>query len=489
MQHPTRRACAILCIPLLLLSILPRVATARDDPAAPLLRTASDLRGTDAPRRRQALESLVALGADAVPYLLGKARDGATQERQLAAQALGRIGDPKAEAVLLEMARGADPFAAGAAKRALADLYAQMPPDALAERLAQTGDENIVLGALYAAYLQVTRDGAEGLPAVVEAGVRPWARRSGAFRIPALETLAYGREGESAAALVEALQAKEADVLLAALRALQRMKPSGSGAQVEPLTRHENAAVMLEAFATLDLLNYRGVEDAYVQFLTHPNPQLRLRAVELLSTSLLQRETAVGGAGRVGVGGGARATPFDALLDVTQDPEPMVRLAAVRVLMELGDPTAGHTLARLIGEGGDEHPQVRAAAAVALARLGQPGWRTPLSRDARNTAPDRKAIRIDAIRAFGMIADPQDMRVLLDALDDPDPEVAAVAAVSLGALGDRGAGRHLYRKLRTGQPAVSRQAREALRVLFGSDPGADPAHWPTWGARQGLAEE
>lgn len=493
MRYPRHRVYSILCFLLLLsAAVHAPTAAAQEERAAALLDTASNLRGIDAPRRQQALNDLVALGDAAVPFLLAKAQHGATQERQLAAQALGLIGNPEAEAVLLDVAGGEDPFAAASAKRALAELYTRLPPEALAARLGQTGDENAVLGALYGMYLLATR--AEGdtvvLDETVEAGIRHWAQRPGKFQVPAIETLAYGRSAESATVLIDVLQSPDPEVILAALRALQRMKPSGSGARVEPLTRHAHPEVMLEAFATLDLLNYLGVEDAYVQFLTHPDPRLRIRAVGLLAQTLPQRETAVAGVGRVGAGGGGRrGSGFDALLDVTQDPEPPVRLAAVRVLMELGDPTAGHTLARLIGDGGDEHPQVRAAAAVALARLGQPGWRTPLARDARNRDPARKAIRIDAIRAFGMIADPQDLRVLLDALDDPDPEVSSVAAVSLGALGERGAGRHLFRKLRSDQPVVSRHAREALRTIFGSDPGADPAYWPVWGERQGLAGE
>ncbi|MCK6529410.1 HEAT repeat domain-containing protein [Myxococcota bacterium] len=116
------------------------------------------------------------------------------------------------------------------------------------------------------------------------------------------------------------------------------------------------------------------------------------------------------------------------------------RLAAATALGDLRDPAAAADLAAALA---DPALAVRICAADALAALGP---RAPFDALARalersgEPAGGRDPLRTHLVAALGATGDPRALGPLVEALDDPDPEVRAAALRSLPSLA-RGAGR------------------------------------------------
>ena len=132
------------------------------------------------------------------------------------------------------------------------------------------------------------------------------------------------------------------------------------------------------------------------------------------------------------------------------DPDPRVRRAAVRWLGQLKDAAAAPVLTKRLG---DPDEAVRAAAASALARVGAPN----LGELARVALADRAlAVRLGGVE---LAAAAHDHATLTSLANDPDPIIAAEAAIAGGGSGGPAAARAIERA--AAAPAWSTRAGAA----------------------------
>jgi hypothetical protein len=191
--------------------------------------------GAPVEERGPVLAALAALGIVATPYLVELLRDASTERRRLAAQLLGRTGDPAAFLPLAERALDADRAAADAALDALARHRGHQDFRPVLERLRREllGGDGELAGRA-ARSLARLGDG-HAVPLLIQAieGADPL----GAAAVAALEALTCRRHGRDAGRwigwwkehgarprlewLLEALEDDEREVRVAAAEALR----------------------------------------------------------------------------------------------------------------------------------------------------------------------------------------------------------------------------------------------------------------------------
>lgn len=247
----------------------------------------------------------------------------------------------------------------------------------------------------------------------------------------ALSLAADGRFAEAYAALtaagadrdVEALQALARATLArgidsddvferwAAMRAARRLaEPALAGPalrQLESDGRYEQA-LALEILATAAPRRSRA---AFVTALDSPHRTVRLRALRALRDAE-QREALVG---RVAVLAG-------------EDPDPDVRVVAVRTLREWNAFEAMPTLRRAVD---DPVPAVRQEAVTALVRLGDAQVSDLVRARLAGAAPEDRA---RALRLAGLVPSRDLLPVVSPFLSDGDPEVRSAAAAAILAI-------------------------------------------------------
>lgn len=139
-----------------------------------------------------------------------------------------------------------------------------------------------------------------------------------------------------------------------------------------------------------------------------------------------------GAARALGHMGGEASTMM--LRAAVSDPEPSVRMAVADALGCCGDPTSLIALVPLLG---DPDPDVRRAAAYSLGRIAIGDAATAASLAAALAEPDQPLlVRRALAAALAHAPHPDAQPVLLDALNDADPQVRGYAAKALGQIGD-----------------------------------------------------
>lgn len=146
---------------------------------------------------------------------------------------------------------------------------------------------------------------------------------------------------------------------------------------------------------------------------------------------------------------------LDPVLDLLDEAGDTVRLNAINVLREIGNPRAVEPLLRCLY---DEDDDIRGAAAVALGHLGRTATRALVSA-LRDT---RWRVRASATTALGLMSERHTIYPLIAALHDPYPQVRAGAARALGQLCDERAVDSLLKALRDSETLVRSQAAIAL---------------------------
>ncbi|MBM4318919.1 MAG: HEAT repeat domain-containing protein, partial [Deltaproteobacteria bacterium] len=394
-------------------------------------------------------------GAGQVELLCDALRHGEADRRRNAAEALGRIGASEARGELLALLGDPDPDVRVVAAQAL-----------------------VVLGETPAAEPRWVpywvSEGAWGLLAGLgEGAVEPLAGVLGdpdpARRRGAVEALARIGNGAAVAPLIRVLGDGESEIRRMAASALGRLaaaeavapliqllgdpgsEPEAARAlgaigeaAVEPLARAlacGDPTVRCWAAEALGLTGRAEALPPLLAALELPDAALRQRVLEALSRLRL-----------------AEAAPA-AQQVLLGDPAGAVRLAAARLLGELGDATAVPALRLGLA---DSFAEVGRACVQALAALGAPPadellaaaqaiaeerWercrelgepaRELLQRVASFPADDPRGVanRATALRCLGQLADPRVLPILAAAVNAMSPVVQAAAAWALGELG------------------------------------------------------
>jgi HEAT repeat protein len=143
------------------------------------------------------------------------------------------------------------------------------------------------------------------------------------------------------------------------------------------------------------------------------------------------------------------------------DPSAAVRIEAASVIGGLGPSLVAPTMLRLLQE--DPEPAVRRAIAYSIGRSFMDQDRPAVEKALASAAraPDAQ-VRESALWAWGMIDGPQAKRVLHDGLKSTEPSVRRTAVEQLGRMNDPEVVPDLIAGLRDPQPEVRQAAAEAL---------------------------
>lgn len=156
---------------------------------------------------------------------------------------------------------------------------------------------------------------------------------------------------------------------------------------------------------------------------------------------------------------------LDDIIALLADPNPLARRQAAHVLSKIADPSVAE---HLVGVVADPDPQVAVKAYRAAANTGRPEVVAPLvARLSHGDTEQRDALTV-ALARLGAVAVP----ALIAALDDPDADVRAHAADTLGHLGSPDAdpaAERLAVLVSDADPHVALAAVSALGELDGTD--------------------
>lgn len=437
------------------------------------------------------------------PYLEALLADSDATLAEVAAAALGRLGDPRAADALA----GAGTVETARIGAATVDALAALPeaPEvgiALCDLAIRSTDPRVSAQAAREARRRdagcperplVARLGRPGTEAAVaalgELGLKGPAAQAVAERLAPL--LARGADAGVRAAAATALAELGTPGATAAIggrlqevvariaerrsRRLAAQPPAGAlPGGTDPASRDdvEEGAALLAAAGRA---RAPGAEAVLLAHARDPRPELRAGAVEGLA--------ALGG-----------AAAHAALAAALSDPDPTVRAAAAEGLGRAGAAGAGPlvaavaradaaaadwriVLARALGETGsvDAVPALAtllsgasaSAAAAALARVGAPSATAPLV--AYLARPEGRA-RADAIEALAQLAARDAGPAIAALLTDDRPDVRAAAARALGRLRHEPAAARLEALRADYYGRVRRAAVEALAKLPSGNP-------------------
>lgn len=177
---------------------------------------------------------------------------------------------------------------------------------------------------------------------------------------------------------------------------------------------------------------------------------------------------------------------------VGSDPDPNIRYAAYE---KLGNDSVYDTDAqkveavRLLVDAlkGDREPAgTRAMICRTLARIGHPDARPVLIQRVNDPEP---LVRVEAIRALGALAQPEDATILARAMTvdtQADCRTAAIEALGTMRTNDLRVIGMLVDAMDHEDPAIRLSAVEALRAIRGDDLGLETEPWRQW--HQTLAQ-
>jgi HEAT repeat protein len=468
----------------------------------PVQRALTRLLGHEAVRA-QIVEALVRHGAGVVALLIEQLRVEDLETRQAAAVALGRIGDRRATAALVQALQ--DPElavpAAGALARigdrdafeglltllhhrdasirqaAIAALNSIGHPD-MAARVAQLlsdADPMVRESALRIA-------GYFGYADCIEQVLQCCGDDSEAVRRAALESLAFFDDPRAVPALVDGLDARQpAAVRAAAAATLMRSDHTVAVDALERALRDPEPWVRYVALRSLGSMGDRGVVPAVLETLRKdPAPHVRLAAIdvlgrlgpteawEVIEPLARSSDSDIGAAAIVALGHLSRPEALSALEGFLRAPQPWQRVAAVTATSQRSDVSAARLLQWVAAA--DDERDVAAAAIQGLARIarrsGPQGTEAAQALVALTAEPLRREAAIEALKALPVrrIAD------VAQGLGDASPDVRCATVEALGRMQQAEASRALETALNDDHPAVRLAAIRALKSLGTREP-------------------
>src|SRR5258708_2268848 len=184
------------------------------------------------------------------------------------------------------------------------------------------------------------------------------------------------------------------------------------------------------------------------------------RAIVALGRVLGDPDATVRLAAAAAMGASGSPDAVGPLLGHLDDPSASVRAEVAQALARIGDTTAAGPL---IGKVGDSAPEVRRAVARALGELGDPRASSALILALRDGSAQR---RLEAIGALGRLGSPEAVVAMAPLLDERrSPEVRVAALLALGRIGSEPAIRTLIKNLASEDAAAkSSSVRDALEV-------------------------
>src|SRR5262245_55149076 len=314
-------------------------------------------------RRHAALARVRCVLAEVIPAFQEALSDSEFEVRQMAAFALGLIGDASARPALLNALKDSEPIVQGRAAEALGTIGDRSDAPAIAATVKtwiQGGALNTVtpddLGWPLAPPVEAVR---LGLYALVRLGsyeaLATSAINPNGAPVSAWWPLAFalGRSGDARAvpALTVLLQTPGRFTAAFAARGLGALKAQNAAAALRDIAdkRQRDPAVVIEAIRALaalrDMPSARVFERIVAE--SESNPTLRLEAANALA-------------------GLHAPDSLDFIIDLMSDPAPAIRGAAIRALAAIDSETF---LTTLSGLDSDRDWTVRTAQADALAML------------------------------------------------------------------------------------------------------------------------
>lgn len=377
--------------------------------------------------RRLVADSLVAVGASAVPTLTVLVADPRPDVRRWAAELLGRLNDPAATGPLLVRLTDPDPGVRATVAEALGKLADKRAVEPLVWMSRQDPEERCRASAIWA------------LHSIGDVMLRPHlpmlASKDLATRMRAREAVCAKGKGV-VLAVADLLQHEDPIVRRTAAEILGTI---GDERPLDALlAASDDPDSGVRGAASQALRGYRSEKTVRVLIarLAQPDTDVAAEAaaalaaqgeiavpslVELLGSE--RRELQATAADVLGKIGDARAT--DSLLKLLDHSDAWVRTSAARALGGLKDKKAAE---RLIGLLRDATSSVRVAAAEALGEMKVTGAVKPLLELLRHR---EMALQVVVARALGRIADPAAFGALVDAVEQGEVllRIAAIEAL------------------------------------------------------------
>jgi HEAT repeat protein len=453
--------------------------------------------------RAQIVEALVRHGAGVVALLIEQLRVEDLETRQAAAVALGRIGDRRATAALIQSLN--DPELAVPAAGALARIGDR---DAFEGLLALLGSHDASIRQAAIAALnsighpdmaaRVAPLLSDSDPLVRESALRiagyfgytdcvdhvlqSCRDQSETVRRAAIESLAFFDDPRVVPTLAGALdQHQPAAVRAAAAAALMRSDQHVAVDALAQALRDSDPWVRYVALRSLGSMGDRGVVPAVLEALrSDPAPHVRLAAIdvlgrlgpaeawEVLEPLARSSDSDMGGAAIVALGHLDRPEAMSALEGFLRAPEPWQRVAAVTATSQRPDLQAARMLQWVAAA--DDEQDVVEAAIEGLARIarrpGAQGTEAAEALVALTAEPLRREAAIQALSAMPArrIGD------VARGLRDSSPDVRCASVDALGRMQRAEASRALEAALDDGHPAVRLSAIRALKSLGTREP-------------------
>ena len=368
----------------------------------------------------ETVDALVAMGQEAVPFLIEALEDDNSDVREVATNALARMGQPAIPELLVALDHR-DDLVAGAAAAALREIGAEAVPHVstamgdespqvrrhAAQVLEQIGTDAaqaspVLVKGLQDSDLEVRRAAFRALPKVdIEATknamptlIAALADKDTGVCVGAIDALrALGPQAESAVPdLSKALESDSVEVQMGASKALTSIGPAAVSALVER-AGHQNADVRLWSITALGSIGPPASDSVAALMVALDDGDVRVRRASLHAIAL--------------VGPKANAAVPAVLKVLAEDPEPLFRSGAASALTKIGGGVPEVYLALVEKLRGDDDNEVRASVAAALGTMQS------------------------AAEAI--------VPLLISALEDPNPNVRLNAARALGDLGPKAA--------------------------------------------------
>ncbi len=241
---------------------------------------------------------------------------------------------------------------------------------------------------------------------------------------------------------------------------LSRMDPGVARDLTLVALRDSDSVVRIHALDAAARLHLSEARRFALQWLSDPDPQLRRAAarlivdmaeasdVQTLGRTLSDADPTVRALAAEALGRTGSETAVPALLGQLDDQQPRVRVAITRALGRLRD---RRSVSALMGRLHDPDGLVREAAAVALAEIGDRRAIGPIVLALSDTEPGGRAAAAAALGELGAASTVTELERL--AASDMDPRVRAAALLAMGRLRSVASGQALLRALTVLPPA------------------------------------